>query len=83
MKSMGYRPFVEESEFAASTVSAFYIPEGMEWESFDKSLRQKGLAVGGSYGELAGKIFRLGHMGSQSDTTLIDQALEILQEVPH
>ncbi|PLW98420.1 MAG: aminotransferase [Marinilabiliales bacterium] len=83
MKAMGYRPFVEESEFAASTVSAFYIPEGMEWDSFDKSLRQKGLAVGGSYGELAGKIFRLGHMGSQSDTTLIDQALEILQQVPH
>lgn len=83
MKEMGYKPFVENEFYAASTVSAFYIPEDTTWQAFDKALRQKGLAVGGSYGELAGKIFRLGHMGSQSDTNIIDQALEVLKDIEH
>lgn len=83
MKEMGYKPFVEDEFYAASTVSAFFIPEDTSWDVFDKALRQKGLVVGGSYGELAGKIFRLGHMGSQSDTNIIDQALEILKDITY
>ncbi len=81
MKEMGFVPYVEDESYAAATVSAFYLPENISWEFFDKKLRQKGLVVGGSYGELAGKIFRMGHMGSQSDTNLIDQALDILRNI--
>jgi len=81
MTKMGYQPFVEDLQFAASTVSAFLIPEKYTWETFDKKLRSKGLAVGGNYGPLAGKIFRIGHMGSQSNRNLIDPALEILKDL--
>ena len=42
-------------------------------------MREQGLVVGGSYGPLAGKVFRLGHMGSQADLGLVKQALHIIQ----
>lgn len=79
MIEYGYRLFVRDPDYAASTVSAFYLPEQASWEIFDKKLRSKGLVVGGSYGPLSGKIFRLGHMGSQSDTNLIDMTLEVFK----
>ena len=81
MTKMGYMPYVQDLQFAASTVSAFLIPERYTWVAFDKQLRNKGLVVGGSYGPLAGKIFRLGHMGSQSNRNLIDPALDILKDL--
>lgn len=81
MTKMGYVPFVKDLQFTSSTVSAFLIPEKYTWTTFDKKLRNKGLVVGGSYGSLAGKIFRLGHMGSQSNRNLIDPALDILKDL--
>jgi aspartate aminotransferase-like enzyme len=36
--------------------------------------------VGGSYGPLAGKVFRLGHMGAQADMELLDNALKVLKQ---
>ncbi len=72
----------------ASTVTAIYVPTlgrggGFEsWAAFDGALRARGLVVGGSYGPLLeGKVFRLGHMGSQADMALVSRALDILQSV--
>ncbi len=81
MQEMGYKLFVVDEAYAAATVSAFYLPDGVSWEHFDHSLRSKGLVVGGSYGPMAGKIFRLGHMGSQSNRKMINEALTVLREV--
>ena len=39
------------------------------------------MAVGGSYGLLAGKVFRIGHMGSQADMELVKEGMDILEEV--
>jgi aspartate aminotransferase-like enzyme len=36
--------------------------------------------VGGSYGPIAGKVFRLGHMGTQADMGLMSQALDVLEK---
>jgi aspartate aminotransferase-like enzyme len=36
--------------------------------------------VGGSYGDKAGKVFRLGHMGTQADMGLVRQALDVLEQ---
>jgi aspartate aminotransferase-like enzyme len=63
------------------TVTAIYVPERITWPELDANLRQRGLAVGDNYGPLAGKVFRLGHMGSQADMTLMKQALGVLAEV--
>jgi len=63
------------------TITAVKVPEGIEWPEFDRRLRQHGLVTGGSYGPLAGKVFRLGHMGSQADEKLVGTALDILKTV--
>jgi aspartate aminotransferase-like enzyme len=39
------------------------------------------LVVGGSYGPLAGKVFRIGHMGSQADMELVNQAVDVIEVV--
>ena len=39
------------------------------------------MAVGGSYGSLAGKVFRIGHMGSQADMGLVRKGMDILEKV--
>ncbi len=77
---MGYELFPAADAICAPTVTAVKVPTGIPWEQFDASLRAGGLAVGGSYGPLAGKVFRLGHMGAQADMELLDNALKVLKQ---
>ncbi|GHV38607.1 aminotransferase V [Synergistales bacterium] len=80
-REMGLRLFPVSETICSPTVSAFYVPEGWTWEKFDLALRGHGLAVGGNYGHLAGKVFRIGHMGSQADETLVKSGMEIIKGV--
>jgi len=63
------------------TVTAVNIPSGVSWHDFDTALRKHGLVVAGSYGPLAGKIFRMGHMGTQADMVLVAEALDVIAKV--
>jgi aspartate aminotransferase-like enzyme len=38
------------------------------------------MAVGGSLGPLAGRVFRIGHMGTQADMSLVDQGMDALAQ---
>ena len=57
------------------------VPEGWSWPELDAALRKEGLAVGGSYGPLAGKVFRIGHMGSQADMELVKRGMDVIEKV--
>ncbi len=81
LQAMGYELFVEPPSIPSPTVTAVNIPEGITWQAFDQKLRAEGLVVGGSYGPLAGKVFRLGHMGSQANMPLMHKALAVLERV--
>ncbi len=81
LEAIGYDLFIKSPFIPSPTVTAVNIPEGISWQEFDQSLRTNGLVVGGSYGPLAGKVFRIGHMGSQANMPLIQKALEILTSV--
>lgn len=81
LRSIGLQLYPAPQAVPAPTVTAVKVPEGISWPDFDRRLRQHGLVTGGSYGPLAGKVFRLGHMGSQADEKLVRQALEILETV--
>ena len=48
--------------------------------NWDRRLRESGLVVAGSYGPLAEKVFRLGHMGSQADMELMNRALDVIAD---
>jgi aspartate aminotransferase-like enzyme len=78
---MGLELFPKPDAVPSPTVTAVYLPQGLGWPDFDRRLRRRGLVVGGSYGELAGKIFRIGHMGTQADQALAAQALDVIQAV--
>ena len=63
------------------TVTAVNVPPEVTWEVFDAKLREGGLVAGGSFGQLAGKVFRLGHMGTQADMGLVERALNVVESV--
>ncbi|MBR9985883.1 MAG: alanine--glyoxylate aminotransferase family protein [Desulfosarcina sp.] len=75
---MGIDLFPAPKAIPSPTVTAAVIPEGFTWDTWDRRLRDHGLVVSGSYGPLAEKIFRLGHMGAQADRALVEQALEVI-----
>lgn len=81
LKAIGFELFVDSPFIPSPTVTAVKVPEGITWQDFDRKLRAEGLVVGGSYGPLAGKVFRLGHMGSQANMPLMHQALAVLEKV--
>jgi len=75
---MGIELFPAEDAVPSPTVTAARIPKGFSWETWDRRLREKGLVTAGSYGPLEGKVFRLGHMGSQADQDLVARALDAI-----
>jgi aspartate aminotransferase-like enzyme len=78
---LGLELFPAPSAVASPTVTAVKLPVGKSWPAFDAALRRHGLVVAGSYGPLAGKVFRLGHMGSQADMALVERAVEVIAGV--
>jgi aspartate aminotransferase-like enzyme len=78
---MGLSLFPASDAVPSPTVTAVNVPEGIDWSKFNLQLRQHGLVVGGSYGPMAGKVFRLGHMGTQADMELVKQALNVIERV--
>ncbi len=75
---MGIDLFPAPGAIPSPTVTAAIIPQGFTWQTWDRQLREQGLVVAGSYGPLAEKVFRLGHMGSQADLALVEQAIEAI-----
>ncbi len=63
----------------SATVTAAWLPDGVEWASFTAELRRRGLAIAGGQGKFAGKIVRIGHMGDVALDELTD-ALRVLGE---
>ena len=80
-REMGLRLFPKSEDICSPTVTAFYVPGNFTWPEFDEALREKGLAVGGNYGKLSGRVFRIGHMGSQADYNLVREGMKIIREV--
>jgi aspartate aminotransferase-like enzyme len=47
----------------SATVTAAWLPAGLEWGPFNAEMRRRGLIVAGGQGQMAGRILRFGHMG--------------------
>jgi aspartate aminotransferase-like enzyme len=54
---------VAASEDRSATVTAAWLPDGIEWAPFNADMRSRGLVVAGGQGKWTGRIFRFGHMG--------------------
>jgi aspartate aminotransferase-like enzyme len=60
-------------------MSCIYYPEGVNDAEFRSRLSAKGLVIAGSLAALAGKAFRIGHMGNVTEEMFI-KALELMGE---
>lgn len=81
LAAMGIALWPTREEICAPTVTAAKVPTDWTWQELDHVLRTRGMVVGGSYGPMDGKVFRIGHMGSQARTELIAEGMDVLAEI--
>ena len=74
IETLGLRP-VAPPEHRSATVTAAWLPDGLDWAPFNAAMRAKGLVIAGGQGEMTGRILRFGHMGDVG----IDEMAEALQ----
>jgi aspartate aminotransferase-like enzyme len=79
-REIGLELFPRDEAASSPTVTAFAVPPRIGWPELNRRLRQRGVAVGGNYGRLAGKNFRIGHMGTQADAQLIAAGMDAIAE---
>jgi aspartate aminotransferase-like enzyme len=80
-QAIGLSLYPIDEAACSPTVTALRVPEELEWAELDEGLREHGMVVGGSLGPLAGKVFRIGHMGAQADKALVDRGMDVLAHV--
>lgn len=68
-----------EENAAAATLSCILYPEGLDDVAFRTALAQKGLIVAGALAHLAGKAFRIGHMGNTTED-MLEKAIVLIGE---
>ena len=74
--------FLVNEEDRLPQLNAIYIPEGVEdLKSRQKLLNDFNLEIGAGLGVLAGKVWRIGLMGSSSNKNNIEYCLSSLQKV--
>lgn len=70
MEELGFN-LLPSQEIRAYTVSTVLYPPGIEDLSFREKLYENGVLVSAGKGVLAGKIFRLGHMGNITENEVV------------
>jgi len=80
LQELGIELWPAPGSVPSPTVTAALTPAGMGWHEWQARLRARGLLVGGNLGPLAGKVFRLGHMGSQAKQLAMADALGVLRD---
>ncbi len=61
--ALGFQLFADQ-RYASQTVTAAHVPDDLDWKAFNGEAKRRGVVLAGGQGKLAGKIFRLGHLGS-------------------
>jgi aspartate aminotransferase-like enzyme len=79
LQALGFELFAD-AVHRSRTVTAAHIPEGLDWKGFNADLKRNGLVVAGGQARLAGKVFRVGHLGSVTVDEIVD-AIETLETV--
>lgn len=68
-----------EEDVAAATLSCVLYPEGVNDAEFRAALAGKGVILAGSLAHLAGKAFRIGHMGNTTEQ-MLEKAVKLIGE---
>ncbi len=81
IEAAGLQP-VADPAHRSHTVTAAWLPEGLDWAPFNGAMRQRGLAIAGGQAALAGRILRFGHMGDV-EWPEIEAGIRVLAETLH
>lgn len=76
LQGLGFQLFADETH-RSRTVTAAWIPDGLDWKAFNAELKRRDLVVAGGQGKLTGRIFRLGHLGSVT----VDEIVEAIATI--
>jgi aspartate aminotransferase-like enzyme len=79
LEELGLRLVAPEAHRSA-TVTAAWLPDGLEWAPLNAEMRRRGLVVAGGQGKLTGRILRFGHMGGVAIDEMAD-AVRVMGEV--
>src|ERR1700674_1242681 len=72
VRAWGLRLCAKTPKWYSNTVSAIMIPEGVDAaEVIDVAFRRYNLALGAGLARVAGKLFRIGHMGDLNEVMLL------------
>jgi 2-aminoethylphosphonate-pyruvate transaminase len=80
---MGLKP-VLPSEFQSNTITSYYLPPGLAYQTLHDRLKERGYVIYAGQGQLESKIFRVANMGALTEQDLegflaaFQQVLEIV-----
>jgi pyridoxamine--pyruvate transaminase len=78
--ALGLELWAARQEIAGVAVTGVKIPEGLSDKQLRNHMRERyGVMISGGYGELVGKLFRLGHMGKAAHPTYLAAQLAMLE----
>lgn len=80
-RALGFALWPARDDIAASCVTAIKTPDGLDEARLRSVMRHRyGVTISPGYGELNGKLFRLGHMGpAQAHPTVLAAQLAVLE----
>ncbi len=82
VKSLGLSLFANES-CASNTITAILSPDGVDSKKLVQTVREEhGIVLAGGQGSLAGKIFRIGHLGFVNDADIDDVIAQLRLALP-
>jgi aspartate aminotransferase-like enzyme len=60
---LGFDLFADRAH-ASTTVTCVNLPPDVDWKTFNAAVKRRNVVLAGGQGKLAGKVFRVGHLGS-------------------
>jgi aspartate aminotransferase-like enzyme len=79
LEALGFRLFADPAH-RSPTVTAAWIPDGLDWKAFNADLKRRSLVLAGGQGQLKGRILRIGHLGTVTLDEILG-AIGVLEEV--
>jgi aspartate aminotransferase-like enzyme len=79
LEALGFRLFADPAH-RSPTVTAAWIPDGLDWKAFNADLKRRSLVLAGGQGQLKGRILRVGHLGTVTLDEILG-AIGVLEEV--
>ncbi len=80
LRAMGFTMFVDDDVASPVTTSVRGLPELPPAELIARLRERYGVYISGGLDDLAGKIFRIGHMGRGIEDAEVDLLLSVIQE---